>query len=297
MTELAGSESALYNVQGIQYQIVVQADETALQALVRESQLPEATLAEAAVKGALWVALKRGKGKTRPRRIRSLNDSVSQGSELLLNYDARVLGEIPQTMHRVADHVNYSIWFKPASMLCQGSKWSDHTVATTVAQSLCEKPCFLVHRLDKAACGLMLMAHTKNALRALTKMFEQREIEKTYFAVVCGNPEISVPLHIDEQLDGKSASTTVHKVEHHDNSGFSSLNLTIETGRKHQIRRHLSQLGYPLVGDRLYGNSDAEKDLQLVACQLSFSCPFTGEKIHESIDAEDALKGNLTHEQ
>lgn len=289
--------TALHVPRGTQFETVMQPQETVLQALIRESQLPQATLIEAAAKGAVWVGVKRGKGQTRPRRIRSLSQPVSEGSQLLLNYDARVLSEIPQVMHRLADHVNYSIWYKPAGMLCQGSKWSDHTVASSVAHLHCAKPCYLVHRLDKAARGLMVMAHTKNSVRALTKMFEQREIEKTYAAIVTGVMQASTPLRIDELLDGKPASTTIHQIAQNNEAGVSVLRLTIDSGRKHQIRRHLSQLGHPLVGDRLYGESESDKDLQLVACQLAFTCPFTAKSVCVSIDAEAALQGRLHHEQ
>lgn len=293
MAELQGGASTSPRAPGTQYQTVLLPAETAMHALARETLLPEVTLSEAATKGAVWVSLKRGKGQTRPQRLRSLTEIVSEGSQIMLNYDTRVLAAIPQAMQRIADHVNYSVWFKPSGMLCQGSKWSDHTVATTVAQSLCEKPCFLVHRLDRAACGLMLIAHTRNALRALTKMFEQRDIEKTYFARVVGHFAAVTPLHIDEKLDGKSASTRVNQADYDAALDVSALKLNIATGRKHQIRRHLLQLGHPLVGDRFYGQSTSDEDLQLVACELSLVCPFTGEKIHLSIDAERALQGDV----
>jgi len=179
-------------------------------------------------------------------------------------------------MFLVSDHVNYGIWYKPAGMLCQGSKWSDHTTATQVAAGISGRRCHLVHRLDRAACGLLLIAYTGSALRALTSLFEKRTIHKFYQASIDGTLTQGLPLTIDSPIDGKSALTVVHTAEqrvqhnsehnaqhkaqhnsehnaqHEGNSDYSVLSLSIETGRKHQIRKHLSQMGHPIVGDRLY---------------------------------------------
>ena len=66
----------------------------------------------------------------------------------------------------------------------------------------------------------------------------------------------------------------------------SLLEARIETGRKHQIRRHLADLGYPVVGDRLYGNGEAGGvDLQLMAFMLAFRCPVSGEKVVYQLEA------------
>lgn len=279
-----------------QYRTEILSSENVLQALQRESMLPELVLLDAAAKGAVWVSLQRGKGKTRPRRLRSLNTNVSEGSGVILNYDPAVLSKAPQPMHCLSDHVNYGIWFKPAGMLCQGSKWSDHTVATQVAAGITGKHCYLVHRLDKAACGLLLIAYTQNALRSLAVMFEKRLVSKTYQATVTGNMCAELPMTVDNPIDGKAASTTVLKVEFDTEHNRSVLTLSIDSGRKHQIRRHLAELGYPIVGDRLYGhqkdNESPASDLQLVACQLGFKCPFTTDAVSVTIDANSALSGS-----
>ena len=284
--------------QAMQYTTDVAAGETVLQALHRETQLSDETLLDAADKGAVWVNLQRGRGRTRPRRQRAVQIDIAEGSTVMLNYNPAVLAQLPQTMHCVSAHANYGIWFKPGGMLCQGSKWSDHTVATQVAAGIIGRQCHLVHRLDRAACGLLLIAYTRNALRAFTALFEQRAMHKHYQALIEGNLSHALPLTIDTPIDGKSALTIVHEKRQSDAGANGILSLSIETGRKHQIRKHLSQLGHSIVGDRLYGMNDnvstmkdqtTTRNLQLVACRLRFLCPFANTEVDVSIDADAAL--------
>lgn len=280
-----------------QFETQLHSGETILQALLRVSGLPESILVDAASKGAVWLSRQRGRGRTRPQRIRSIAIVVEEDSMVMLNYNPHVLASVALPMRRVSDHVNYSIWFKPSGMLCQGSKWSDHTVATEVAAQICQQPSFLVHRLDKSACGLMVIAHTRNALRQLNVLFEQRKIKKTYQALVCGLFESTLPLRIERPVDDREAITTVHSCEFDQSSDQSTLSLTIDTGRKHQIRKHLAELGHPIIGDRLYSKAGTVQqdhvNLQLVACALEFRCPFTHTEVVVAIDGRKALNAEI----
>ena len=272
--------------------------ECPLDALCRISQLPVEVVSDAASKGAVWVSLQRGQGRTRPRRLRSALTPVKEGSSVMLNYNPGVLATQPQDMWCVSDQVNYGIWFKPAGMLCQGSKWSDHTTATEVAAGIRDKSCYLVHRLDRAACGLLVLAYTKNALRRLADMFAQRQITKTYSARVNGDFTLDLPMTLNSPIDDKSAITTIHGKLFDSENQSTTLRISIATGRKHQIRKHLASIGYPIVGDRLYeGKSTIHSqtiNLQLVAQELNFKCPFTLEEVAVAIDSEKALIGELS---
>jgi len=179
----------------------------------------------------------------------------------------------------VSDQQQYSVWYKPSGVLSHGSKWSDHcTVARWAEQHLLpERPAFIVHRLDKAANGLILLAHSKKMANQLSQLFENRQITKQYRARVFGEfPTQRV--NITESIDNKPAISHVERLKFDSETQTSVVRVDIETGRKHQIRKHLAGYGYPIMGDRLFGNkqlmeSDNEMDLQLSSTFLSFVCP------------------------
>jgi len=89
----------------------------------------------------------------------------------------------------VEDCGDYSIWNKPSGMLSQGSKWGDHcTIYRWVEKNLQpERAAFVVHRLDRAATGLILLAHKKSVASQFSRLFEKREIYKRYLVKVKGD--------------------------------------------------------------------------------------------------------------
>lgn len=228
--------------------------------------------------GAVW--LTRGK---KTQRLRRAKRALREGDELHLYYDADILAEKPAAPSLVADVGAYSVWQKPYGLRSQGSKWGDHcTVARWAERNLQpERPAFTVHRLDRAANGLILVAHSRAMAAALSALFSSREVEKRYRALVVGDFSGQAnPLRVDELLDGKGATSEFSLVKAIDGGAQSLLDVRIETGRKHQVRRHLAGLGFPVVGDRLYGTGDADGvDLQLTACFLAFQCPASDERV------------------
>jgi tRNA pseudouridine32 synthase/23S rRNA pseudouridine746 synthase len=154
---------------------------------------------------------------------------------------------------------------------------------------------FIVHRLDRAATGLILIAHSKKAARALSAMFEKHDLEKIYHIIIHGNhSERPQPESITRDVDGKSASSHFTHLEYDKKNNASLVQVKIDTGRKHQIRCHAASIDMPVIGDRLHGltkaktdasseiemmnKNEANIDLQLCAVSLSFICPLSGEQ-------------------
>lgn len=136
------------------------------------------------------------------------------------------------------------------------------------------------HRLDNPTSGILICAKTNKALVALNKQFQDKKIQKTYSALVENRVEGT---HIlTDDIDGKSAKTTVISSK---NFSYKSSNLTLVkalplTGRTHQIRKHLANQNWPILGDNLYGNTKSlipSKGLYLTATAITFTHPETQE--------------------
>ena len=244
----------------------------AIDLLAGVCELSRAQLKQAMQKGAVWYT--RGKHTQHLRRAKKL---LQPGDSLHLYYDEKVLGETVDGAELIADEGDYSVWYKPYGMRSQGSKWGDHTTVYRWAEQHLQpqRNAFLVHRLDRAASGLILIAHSKKMAATLAELFQQRKIDKRYKVIVHGHPEQAV-MRMESELDGKTAISKFTLLEYDKQSDRSLLEVRIETGRKHQIRRQLSECGLPVVGDRLYGTAGDEEDLQLVAVRLAFR--FTDEE-------------------
>ncbi len=245
----------------------------AVELLARHCSLSRGRLKKAMKNGALW--LERG---NRVQRLRRADRVLKPGDVLHLYYDARIQQQAPVEAVLIADEGDYSIWFKPPGMYSQGSKWGDHcSLPRWVEQHLKpQRNAFIVHRLDRAASGLMLLAHTKAAAAKLSGLFRTRGVTKRYRVKVRGHFCREI-ICIDTPLDDKPARSCVVLLAYDQDRDQSLLEVDIETGRKHQIRRHLAGIGFPVVGDRLYGGGK-EDDLQLQSVYLAFNCPLKGQR-------------------
>ena len=227
-------------------------------------------------KGAVWIT----KGK-KTQRLRRAKKPLRQGETVHLYYDEHVLNMEPPEPILLADEGRYSVWNKPYGMLSQGSKWGDHCTITRWAEQHLkpQRVSFVVHRLDRAANGIIIIAHEKNAAASLSKLFHDRHIDKRYQIWVHGQFDNTAtqktPTRADTSIDGRSAVSHFTFVEYDEVKNRTLLDVNIETGRKHQIRRHAAELGFPVVGDRLHGKEGDKEDLQLNAYYMSFTCPYT----------------------
>jgi tRNA pseudouridine32 synthase/23S rRNA pseudouridine746 synthase len=247
--------------------------------LQQASGLSKQRIKLAMTQGAVWVT--RGRNTQRLRRAKR---ALRPGDELHLYYDANILAEIPAEPTLIADVGAYSVWRKPYGLRSQGSKWGDHCTVVRWAERHLqpERP------LDRAANGLILVAHSKRMATALSSLFEKREVEKRYRALVAGDfSRQPNPMRVEQPLDDKEAISVFSLQQVSDDGERSLLDVRIETGRKHQIRRHLAGLDHPVIGDRLYGNgADDGADLQLTAYLLAFHCPVNHEQVEYRLATE-----------
>jgi len=194
------------------------------------------------------------------------------------------------------DHL--AIIHKPAGILVSGNSFK--TITNALSQNL--KPSNLVdttipqpvHRLDYATTGVLLVGKTSSSIRALNKLFENRAIKKTYYAITIGN--INNQGEIITEVDGKESHSNYTLCKSVTSERFSKLNLVRlepETGRRHQLRKHLSSIGNPILGDKEYGFENLilhGKGLYLHAYSLKFTHPFTQEEIHQKSELPKNFK-------
>lgn len=183
---------------------------------------------------------------------------------------------------------------KPSGLLSVPGRGEDKADCA-IARVQAEYPeALTVHRLDMATSGLLLMARSKEMQRALSGLFERGEVDKAYLADVWGtlaqaSGEIDLPLITDwpsrplQKVDhetGKPSRTLYETLFVSD--GNARLKLTPLTGRSHQLRVHLAEIGHPILGDEFYAAGEAlaaRPRLALHAARLSFPHPATGERV------------------
>jgi 23S rRNA pseudouridine1911/1915/1917 synthase len=194
---------------------------------------------------------------------------------------------------------------KPAGLLSMGTErekertahriLNEHLKAITNSKA---QQAFIVHRLDRETSGFMMFARSEPIQAALQGNWKL--VTKKYFAVVEGQPSnpsgtlkdnlIEATSMMVRRVDngGEVAITHYRVLKGH--ADRSLLELTLATGRKHQIRVQLAGLGHPVVGDRRYGaKTDPARRLALHSCELRFHHPVSG----ETIELRSALPGRL----
>ncbi|MCJ7723701.1 MAG: RluA family pseudouridine synthase [Anaerolineales bacterium] len=167
---------------------------------------------------------------------------------------------------------------------------------------------WVVHRLDKITSGVMVFARTAEAHRHLNRQFEKHTIEKIYHAIVNGNPHWNtyttrLPLRanvghkhrtvVDKRL-GKPAITHLRVLQRF--TSHCLIEGSLETGRTHQVRVHAAALGYPILGDTLYGAPEAAiiHRPALHAHSIAFTHPVSDERLTFSVPYPSDLRSAIS---
>ena len=164
----------------------------------------------------------------------------------------------------------------------------------------------IVHRLDKDTSGLMIVAKTEEMLEKLSLMISKKEVERKYLAIVDGlikhdTGEVDAPIGRDRNnrqkmavtdVNGKNAITHFRVLERFDNNTY--IECILDTGRTHQIRVHLSYIGYPVCNDPLYGHGRATDFGQMLhSYSIKFNHPRTGKEMKFKVDPPKEFKEKL----
>ena len=185
---------------------------------------------------------------------------------------------------------------KPPGLLCVPGRGADKQDCLSARAQSRFHDALVVHRLDMATSGLLLMARGKPAQQTLSRAFAERRVHKTYVALVHGCPLapagdwglIDLPIALDwpnrprriiHAENGKPSRTRWRPLPHAE-PAYARVELEPVTGRSHQLRVHLMAIGHPIVGDPLYASVSgdaAQLRLYLHASELRFRHPVTAE--------------------
>ncbi len=177
---------------------------------------------------------------------------------------------------------------KPAGLLSQPGLGPDQQDSLITRLRAGDGDLHLVHRLDRDTSGVLLLARGLESLRRCSALFAQRRVNKLYLAEIdgelIGRGCLDAPLarlqrqppRYGRHPEGRRSSTLwrVRRARH----GRTQLWLRPLTGRSHQLRAHLADIGHPIVGDPIYGGSSARR-LHLHALALAFRHPFSGVRL------------------
>ena len=169
----------------------------------------------------------------------------------------------------------------------------------------------IVHRIDKDTSGILVVAKTDKAHKILSESFKRHDLNRKYIAIVKGivekdNLKINLPIGRDNENRKKMAVTTknskeaityIKVLERFYASNYTLVEATLETGRTHQIRVHMTYVGHPLMGDTTYSNGKNEFGVEgqmLHAKLLGINHPITGKYLEFEVDVPSEFKEVLT---
>jgi len=181
----------------------------------------------------------------------------------------------------IEDNENFIVINKPTGIPVQSGTKSFKNIIDILKNSKYfenSKP-FIVHRLDKETSGVLIVAKNRKYAQLFTSLFRIRKIHKTYLAIVYGKVDKSIKVMKDDLIYYENNKKIFQKALSNlriikSNNGYSYLELNPITGRKHQLRKQLLKIGYPIIGDDKYFLNDRKrikiKNLMLHAYKIKF---------------------------
>jgi tRNA pseudouridine65 synthase len=208
---------------------------------------------------------------------------------------------------------NYIAIHKPPSLLVHRTRISqDKRFVLQMLRDQIDQWVYPIHRLDRPTSGVLIFGLNSNASRMLAQEFEKRDVKKRYLAVVRGYAEesgvIDYPLQEEEWTEPQPAVTTYRKlaqvelpypVGRYQTARYSLLEVQPQTGRMHQIRKHMKHIFHPIVGDTTHGDGKHNQlfreqfdvsRLLLVATELGFQHPYTKKQLNIKSAPEPELR-------
>ena len=262
----------------------------------------------------LTISSRKGVKKALSRKQITLNSQIAYSGDYVNEGDLIILHENDVVDHKyfeldlniIYEDDELAIVEKPAGIAVSGNSFKtlqnalpDHLSKSSAKDYL---PIPLpAHRLDAPTHGLVIVAKTHSTRVELGRMFENREITKHYQAIIQGKLEGSGKLITS--IDEKKALTYFESLAVFPsvkNEWTSLIKLSPVTGRKHQLRIHLSRLGFPIVGDKKYGKKGftlKHKGMFLAAIGISFKHPKTAEELMFQIELPNKFNRFLKREE
>ncbi|HKK73895.1 MAG TPA: RluA family pseudouridine synthase [Saprospiraceae bacterium] len=221
-------------------------------------------------------------------------DWVQQGDTiLLLAPEPKTTKVYEMPLEVVLETEDFAIVNKPGGLPVSGPQFRTlvhvlpHNLQPSGKKDALVQP-YPLHRLDSPTTGLVLVAKSAAAHLQLGRLFAERQITKTYQAIVIGKTVENG--YFDQPVGGQSALSRFERIDlvpSIKNEYLSRMRLFPETGRTHQLRIHLAQAGHPIMGDRQYGESGKiykGQGLFLCATGLQFTNPFSGKPVDIRIE-------------